>query len=922
MRDGSDPTAARYRDRTSFDSVAWGSHCVDCYPGSCPYHVFVRDGKIVREEVATPHLGEWGRPDIPDNFPLGCNKGAAWSKQVDSPDRVRHPLRRVGPRGSGEWERISWDEALEEIADSIIDTIETSGPEAILKEGTPEAAAIMAVDRFLGLFGATVTDLNGSINDFAPGHHLTLGKFFPIFGFDEGEHFTSDVLLFWHTNPTYTTIAIYHWFAEARYKGAELVLFAPDVSPSHTHVDLHVPVRWGSDPAVALAMCQVIVEEGLVDQEFVKTQTDLSLLVRTDTERFLRQSDLVEGGRDDQFFHLDSASGEAREADRANLLVSYDPALEGEATVMLADGSPVTVRPLFVRMKENLGDYTPEAVQETTGCHPEMLRTVARKVAGSRTRILMGMGANKAYHSDLYQRTMLLLLALTGNWGRVGAGINCWAATQVDGQVMLSAKQVAGVEGTEQVMSALDAVADAVRESDPTMSEELVSLEMWRGFGGGGGAGGMVPPVFFWYWHAGFRDRWNNPTFNDPEMPRSFDEYFAEALESGWWSGVERPGPECPPKVLIECGGNMLRRTRGGRGLLLENLWPKLEKIVTVDFRMSATALHSDIVLPAAQHYEKATMHIPIMAMVFSDEAVEPLEEAKPEWEIFSLLCKAVERRAAARGLETYEHRSGLEYRYDDLWSRYTLDGALDTQERVLDEILRDSAYVGVLPDDTDITRAREEGVIRFTDWGRLGMAQGQATPWPEKRGDPVNVFSNHVERGDPYPTLTRRAQFLIEHPWFVEAGEDLPTHKDPPLMGGDHPFRMTTGHNRWSIHAMNMANPVLIETHRGEPHVVVHPDDAAAKGIADHDRVRVSNDCGSFVVRAKLSAAQRPGGVTVYNGWDPFMFEGWSGPNDVEPGMVKYLGLAGGYGHLRYGPMEWQPVPIDRAVNVDISPA
>ncbi|KAA0233008.1 MAG: Perchlorate reductase subunit alpha [Acidimicrobiales bacterium] len=910
-----------YRHRTEFDSVAWGSHCVDCYPGSCPYHVYIKDGRIIREEIATPHLHEWGRHDIPDNFPLGCNKGAAWSRQLDSPDRLKWPMRRVGPRGSGEWERISWDEALDEIAARIVDTIETSGSEAIMKEGTPEAAAIVAVDRLLGLLGGTITDLNGSINDFAPGHHLTLGKFFPIFGFDEGEHFTSDVLVFWHTNPTYTTIAIYHWFAEARYKGAELVLFAPDVSPTHTHVDYHVPVNWGSDPAVALAMCQAIVEEDLVDWDFVRTQTDLSLLVRSDTERFLRASDIEEGAAPDQFFHLDPDS-DVVEASRANLLCDYEPTLEGSVTVDLKDGTRVEVRPLFSRLREHLEDYTPEKVQGLTGCHPDTLRTVARKIANGRTRILMGMGANKAYHSDLYQRTMLLLLALTGNWGRVGAGINCWAATQVDGQVMLGAKQKAGVEATEQVMSALDAISSAVREQDPTMTEELVSLELWRGFGGRGGFGGMVPPVFFWYWHAGFRDRFNNPAFNDPAMPRSFDEYFQEALDKGWWAGVERPAPDCPPKVLIECGGNMLRRTRGGRGVLLETLWPKLDLIVTVDMRMSTTALHSDLVLPAAQHYEKATMHIPIMAMVFSDKAAEPLEESKPEWEIFSLLCKAIEKQAADRGLESFTHRDGLEHRYDELWDRFTLDGALDCQERVLDEILRDSAYVGVLPDGTDIDKARRDGVIRFTDWGRMGMAQGQSTPWPAERGDPLNVFSNHVERGDPYPTLTRRAQFLIEHPWFVEVGEDLPVHKDPPDMGGSYPFRMTTGHNRWSIHAMNTANPVLLGTHRGEPHAVIHPADAAERGIADNDEVLVFNDVGSFTVRAKLSPGQRPGGVTVYNGWDPHMFKDWTGPNDVEPGMVKYLGLAGGYGHLRYGPMEWQPVPIDRAVNVDIKRA
>jgi DMSO reductase family type II enzyme molybdopterin subunit len=910
---------ARYRQRLDFDEVFWGSHCVDCYPGSCPYHVYVKDGKVVREEVATPHLGEWSHTDIPDNFPLGCNKGAAWSQQLDSPDRVRWPLRRVGERGSGEWERITWDEALDEIAEVLVDTIESSGSEAILKEGTPEAAAIPAIDRFLSLLGGTVTDLNAAINDFSAGHHMTLGKFFPIFGFDEGEHFLSDVLLFWHTNPTYTTIPIYHWFSEARYHGTELVLFAPDVSPTHTHVDYHVPVKWGSDPAVALGMCQVIVEEGLVDEDFVKSQTDLSLLVRTDTEAFLRASDLSPEGRDDQFFHL--VDGRVVEASRASLHLPYDPALTGEAEVALADGSTVTVRPLWVRMCDLLAEYTPEAVQEVAGTHPDMLRTIARKVAGGRTRILMGMGANKAYHSDLYQRTMLLLLGLTGNWGRVGAGINCWAATQVDGQVMLGAKDRPGVEATELVLGALDELAEAAKAEDPTRSEELVALELWRGFGTGG-VGGMVPPFFFWYWHAGFKERWNNPTFNDPDMPRTFDEYFNEAIDAGWWAGLEHPAEDCPPKVLFECGGNMMRRTRGGKGILLEHLWPQLDLIVTVDFRMSATALHSDIVLPAAQHYEKETMHIPILAMVFSDKAVEPMDEAKAEWEIFAMLCQAVARRAEARGLLTYTDRQGMEQRYAELWDRFTLKGALDSQERVLDEILRDSAYAGVLPADTDIDRAREEGVIRFTDWGRLGMAKGQATEWPGKRGDPVNVFSNHVDKGEPYPTLTRRAQFLIEHPWFVEAGEDLPVHKDPPAMGGHHPFRMTTGHNRWSIHAMNMANPVLIQTHRGEPHLVVHPDDAAAKGIEDHQPVRVYNDVGSFVVKAKLSPAQRPGGVTIYNGWDPFMFEGWLGSNEVEPGLVKYLGMAGGYGHLRYGPMEWQPVPIDRAINVDIQPA
>ena len=904
-----------YRRRTEFDDVAWGSHCVDCYPGSCLYRVYVKDGRIVREEVPGPYFeDEPGVREHPDSYPMGCNKGAAWSQQIDAPDRLLHPLRRVGERGSGEWERIGWDEALDEIADALIDTLESAGSEAILKEGTPEVAAVMATDRFLGLLGATVTDLNGSINDFAPGHHLTFGKFFPILG--DGEIFQSDVIIFWHTNPAYTLIPMFHTFAEARYHGTEIILFSPDVSPSHSHVDFHVPLQWESDPALALSMCQVVLEEGLVDEDFVRSQTDLSLLVRTDTGGFLRESDLRADGHPEQFFHL-SSEGDLEPASRSNLLCEYTPSLSGSMEVELAAGTPVEVKPLMVRMRDHLQQFTPEATEAITGVHPDTVRTLARKIAGGRTRIIMGMGANKAYHSDLYQRTMNLLLGLTGNWGRRGAGINCWAATQIDGQLITGAKPMAGVEGSELVLAVIEEAQASLRALDPTMSEELVSLEMWRG-GLGARGGGMVPPVFFWYWHCGFADRWNEASFNDPAMARSFDDYFDEALDAGWWDGLERPGPDCPPRVLIECGGNILRRTRGGRGIMLENLWPKLDKIVTIDIRMSTTALHSDIVLPAAQHYEKVALHIPILAMVLGDKAAEPLGEAKPEWEIFSELCKAVQRRAEARGSESFTHRDGHQQRYDELWDRFTLNGVLTTQERAVDEVVRDSAYAGVLPEGTDLDALRENGHVRFTAGRRMGMAKGQAADWP-KVGAPFSAFPRHVERGEPYPTLTRRAQFLIEHPWFVEAGEDLPVHKDPPTMGGDKAFRMTTGHNRWSIHAMNMANPVLLQTHRGEPHAVIHPEDAAAKGVADNGLVRVFNEVGSFVVRAKLSPGQRPGGVTVYNGWAPFMFEGWAGPNEVEPGMVKYLGLAGGYGHLRYGPMEWQPVPVDRDIYIDI---
>jgi len=182
--------------------------------------------------------------------------------------------------------------------------------------------------------------------------------------------------------------------------------------------------------------------------------------------------------------------------------------------------------------------------------------------------------------------------------------------------------------------------------------------------------------------------------------------------------------------------------------------------------------------------------------------------------------------------------------------------------------------------------------------------------------------FRNHTESGHPFPTYSRRAQFFIDHDWFIEAGEALPTHKDDPKAGGDYPLGITSGHNRWSIHTMNQANEVILGTHRGEPNLMVNPDDAAARGVKDDDLIRVYNDVGEFQVRAKVAPNVKPGQVISYNGWAGFQYRDWSGANEAEPGMVKWIGFAGGYGHLNYLPTEWQPIPASRWTRCDFEKA
>jgi DMSO reductase family type II enzyme molybdopterin subunit len=913
------PSEDRYRDQWRWDRSVPATHGVDCYPGNCPMRVYVRDGVIQREEQSgnIPVI-ERG---VPDANPMGCQKGACWSQTLDGDDRIVQPLRRLGERGEGRWEEISWDEALGEVSDAILDGIQGNGPESIVNSMGAEAATwgMVGFNRLIGMLGGLNTDVNAEINDFSPGIYLTLGKFNVCSSLDDFFH--AELFLIFQCNPVYTVTASWHYTTEAKYNGAEYVLFAPDCSPSTQFADYHLPVRPGTDAAWALGMCKVIIDEGIYNADFVRDQTDLPLLVRTDTQCFLRAEDLEEGASAEQFYFFDERTGRVVEAPRDTLaLGELTPALEGHFEVTLRGGESVTVTPVFALLREHLESFTPERASAICGVHPDMIRKLARKVASKRTYVLGGGTSFKYFHGDLMIRSSMLLLALTGNWGRKGTGNGTWSTGMFDGLMLMQAKQKAGPEQTRAVREMQEQVRAALKAEDPSLTDEMVRIEVSARMAG---TAGMVPPAFFWYRHCGYSKNWNRAEWNDPSMKRSFDDYMREAVEKGWWSGAERPSSDAPPRVLFNTGGNTLRRMRGGQNMLLEHLWPQLDKVVTLDWRMSTTALFSDIVLPVTNQYESPRFAIPsphTLVLNYSEPAVDPPGEAKTEWEIALMLARKLAERAEARGLDSYPDHLGLPRRPDSLVDTFTLGGEVVTEEQACEEMLQDTVIAGTIPEGTDLAAMREKGYVRFIDWGIT--AYGVNTASDLHSDETVNHCRWHTEKKLPYPTLTRRAQFYLDHPWFLEAGEAFPTHKDNPRMGGDHPFVMTSGHNRWSIHSMHITNRLLLHTHRGRPHAVINTHDARDRGIEDGDEVRIWNDMDEFFVPAKVAPNAMPGQVIVYNGWEPYMFRGWKGPMDVEPGMVKWLHLAGGYGHLRYWPLQWQPTPIDRAIRIDIEKA
>jgi DMSO reductase family type II enzyme molybdopterin subunit len=888
-----------YRNEWRWDEVHWGSHTNQCFPGGCSFRVYSRDGLVWREEQAARSAES--NPAYPDFNPQGCQKGCGFHQVLASGERVRFPPKRAGERGAGQWKRISWDEALGEVADSILDAHESQGPESFVFDAPHIHAGTVALDgaiRTTRLLGGIMPDLNVAIGDDLKGLRQTFGKMH--LGYTADNLFDAELIVLTNTNPSYTWPAAYHFLTEARYNGSEIVLLAPDYNASALAADSHLPLRTGTDAAFWLAVCQVIVAEGLHQPDFVREQTDLAILVRKDSGRYLRASE-VDGGREDQLYFFDERSGRIAKASRGSLEFDGVQALRGSYAAKLADGSEVEVVPAFELLRARLDrEHRPEQASRVCGLHPDVIRAFARKVARRRTCSFIGFTSAKQYHGDLMERSLLLAMGLTGNWGKPGTGFNCFLIPDT-GWASLSQME-APVERWGLWRLAAPAIARSLwmKWKDPATSDEQVSIafekEIARDFG-------SVLPAFYLYNHMGYDQLWDRPEWQDPTLERTFGQYLEESVARGYWDErLTGPGPDQPPQVLMLMAHNPLRRERSAQQTYVETLFPKLKMLVAVETRLSTSAMYCDIVLPAAWYYEKADLTLtfgmnPYTCLI--EQAVKPQGEARPEWEIFAALLKKIQERAAARGLESFADRKGETRLYADLEQRFTMNGHLKSHEDVVREFVAIAEKTGVFPAGFDYERLRREGQVRVT-----GIGEGYSAHAAANEVDPGRPFYSlrwHVDDKRIYPTYARRAQFYIE-------------------IGGAHPFRLISGHVRGSIHCLQAANPHFMRLHRGQPVLFVNDRVAAERGIQDGETVRLFNDLDATEVMVSASAAVGPDQVVIYM-WEPYQFKNWKSQDALLVGLPKSIQLAGNYGQLDYLLTSGSPSPSsDRGLRVDIA--
>ena len=237
------------------------SVCTICDPTTqCGLDCYVKDGRIIKVE---------GSLENPHSAGTLCSKGAAQRQWVYHEDRLRTPLKRVGPRGSGEMVPISWTEALDTVAENLQRLRAESGPESVIFYcGYPKQLRPF-LQRLAFQFGSPnyCTESSTCFTAMAMAWRLDYGQ---MAGPDMAH---TKCMLVWTGNPFYANTPVARRLMDARDRGVKFIVVDPRNSPIAAIADLHLKLRPGTDGALALAMANVIISEGLYDREFVSEWT-------------------------------------------------------------------------------------------------------------------------------------------------------------------------------------------------------------------------------------------------------------------------------------------------------------------------------------------------------------------------------------------------------------------------------------------------------------------------------------------------------------------------------------------------------------------------------------------------------------------------------------------------------------------------
>ncbi|MFC1861612.1 molybdopterin-dependent oxidoreductase, partial [Chloroflexota bacterium] len=528
-----------------------------------------------------------------------CEKANSAIQYVYSPYRLQYPMKRVGKRGEGKWERISWDEALDTIAAKLQEIKDKYGGHSVVYAwGTGRVNDSIPFKEF---FGSVI----GSPNGIGIGHlcltktrmpvmSVTFGKLpFPPGAGINRDFRQANCIVGWGD----TIIDSRNDYmgaggtlvADALRKGAKLITIDPVYTRLAQKSDYWLNVRPGTDIALALAWINIIISEGFYDKGFVEKWTNAPFLVRMDERKLLRLNDIELGGNPDHFVVWDTVSNEPQVWNSDT--VSYEtsavkPALNGVYEIVLPNGKLIECRTVWQFISDYVNDWTPEKAAEITWIAADKIRESAKMYATTKPACIeWGVPMSQTTRSTAINQAIVHLEAITGN---------------ID-----------------------------IRGGNP-----FWHVPKYRNAGVGSRPGHGLPPE-----QEQKRITGGFPFSAEPDLTPA-----PSAYQPAVWRTMVT-GKPYPIKALFGTDSNPLMGHERPDTNVLTALRDKLEFIVWTDIVMTPSNQYADILLPVTTPWERNWLTNSVEVGVFAGQAViEPVGESRSDLFVYRELCRRMGR--------------------------------------------------------------------------------------------------------------------------------------------------------------------------------------------------------------------------------------------------------------------------------------
>lgn len=387
--------------------------------GRCILEATVRDGKLCRMKNRTL-VNDRKRENI-------CQRGLSHVYAMYDEHRILYPMRRVGERGSNQFERISWDEAIEEICTKWKGYIDEYGGSSLGVfggsggQGDDSGSAFSAPKNGYVSLMTTYLNMNKIICDFDSAglefYGAMLGGGASACGNDWCDLPHADHIVCWASNPIEGMVGRYHNVTDAQRAGATLTVIDPNVTSTAVKADTFVPIRPGTDGLLAIAMMRKVLDAGLQDEDFLREKSVAPFLVKDSDGMYLTASDLgmaQAGAKDDLPLALEQEGTPVVAKSAQRPLLHFSGAVGGITCTTAYD--------LLVERIRSI-EYTNDEIYALTEVPEETVDMLVGQFTDGATSVITVFGADHYSNGHTFYTCMLTLIMLTGNLGKHGAGI-------------------------------------------------------------------------------------------------------------------------------------------------------------------------------------------------------------------------------------------------------------------------------------------------------------------------------------------------------------------------------------------------------------------------------------------------------------------------------------------------------------------